>query len=93
MGGNMALNCWEVKKCGREPGGAKVAEFGVCPASTEAKYNGTNNGKNAGRYCWKIGGTLCGNQVQGNWAQKMENCLKCEFFLAVKKEEASACKV
>jgi hypothetical protein len=27
------LNCWEVKKCGREPGGVKVKELGVCPAS------------------------------------------------------------
>ena len=31
------INCWEVKKCGREPGGAKVAELGVCPASTGNK--------------------------------------------------------
>jgi len=27
------LNCWEFKKCGRQPGGPKVAELGVCPAT------------------------------------------------------------
>ena len=36
----MKLNCWQVKKCGREPGGAKVAEFGVCPAAAETALNG-----------------------------------------------------
>ena len=29
------LNCWEVKKCGREPGGKSVATLGVCPAASE----------------------------------------------------------
>jgi len=28
-------NCWEYKKCGREPGGIKVHELGVCPATVE----------------------------------------------------------
>ncbi|MGE5174112.1 MAG: two-CW domain-containing protein, partial [Betaproteobacteria bacterium] len=27
------LNCWEHKKCGRQPGGHKVAELGVCPSA------------------------------------------------------------
>jgi hypothetical protein len=28
----LPLNCWEFKKCGREAGGAKAADSGVCPA-------------------------------------------------------------
>jgi hypothetical protein len=38
------LNCWEFKKCGREPGGHKVEELGVCPATTDKEFNGVNKG-------------------------------------------------
>jgi len=46
------LNCWEVKKCGREFGGIKSQELGVCPASIQSKVDGINHGKNGGRACW-----------------------------------------
>ena len=81
------LNCWEVKKCGREPNGIKSKELGVCPAATTNEKNGVNNGINAGRICWRIAGTLCGGAVQGTFAQKAMNCSKCEFYLNVKSEE------
>jgi hypothetical protein len=81
------LNCWEVKKCGREPGGLKSAELGVCPAAIEIRLNGTNNGKNGGRSCWAITGTLCGGKIQGTFASKLGNCLTCEFYKQVEKEE------
>ena len=61
------LNCREVKKCGREPGGSKTAELGICPAAITINYNGIHEGKNGGRSCWVIAGTLCGGQVQGRW--------------------------
>ncbi|OFX27728.1 MAG: hypothetical protein A2033_03015 [Bacteroidetes bacterium GWA2_31_9] len=80
-------NCWEYKNCGREQGGAKVAELGVCPASTETKANGINNGINAGRACWAVAGTLCGGTVQGEYASKMQNCLACDFYTVVQDEE------
>ncbi len=83
----MKLNCWQFKKCGRESGGAKVAELGVCPASTETAINGTNGGKNGGRACWAVAGTLCGGQVQGSFAQKTVNCIKCDFYQQVAAEE------
>jgi len=83
----MAKNCWEAKNCGRQTGGAKTAELGVCPAASDAASNGINNGKNAGRFCWAVTGTLCGGQVQGTFAQKRLSCLSCEFFQAVKQEE------
>ena len=60
-----SLNCWEAKKCERQPGGAKVSELGVCPVTTTSKVNGVNGGKNGGRVCWAIAGTLCGGKVQG----------------------------
>lgn len=83
------LNCWNNKKCGREPGGAKVEELGVCVASTEIRANGINDGKNAGRACWAVAGTLCGGVVQGTFAMKLGNCLKCDFYKLVTKEEGS----
>lgn len=83
----MKQNCWEFKKCGREPGGAKTKDLGVCPASTESRLDGTNEGKNGGRSCWALTGTLCGGQVQGTFAAKVGNCLKCEFYQKVGQEE------
>lgn len=35
-------NCWDFKQCGRQPGGTKVIELGVCPASVETKVNGVH---------------------------------------------------
>lgn len=83
------LNCWDVKKCGREPGGAKVKELGVCQAALEPRLDGINDGKNAGRACWGVTGTLCGGKVQGTFASKMGNCLECSFYKQVQQEEGS----
>jgi hypothetical protein len=86
-GGTMATNCWEAKHCGREPGGIRVAELGTCPAATHAKANGMNHGRNGGRACWVIAGTLCGGKVQGSFAAKMVNCMECTFYKDVRLEE------
>ena len=80
-------NCWEFKKCGREPGGEKVTELGVCPAAIETRTNGVNSGKNGGRACWAISGTMCEGKVQGTYAAKIGNCLNCEFYQKVQREE------
>ncbi|KKR18007.1 MAG: hypothetical protein UU65_C0003G0013 [candidate division CPR2 bacterium GW2011_GWC1_41_48] len=77
------LNCWEEKKCGREPGGNKISEFGVCPASIEKRTNGLNDGKCGGRACWAIVGTMCNGKVQGTYAAKLGNCLNCEHYKKV----------
>ena len=80
-------NCWEVKKCGRQPGGEKVEEFGVCPAAIHGEYDGKNGGKYGGRYCWAIVGTLCHGEIQGTFAMKISNCLYCKFLKQVNEEE------
>ena len=80
-------NCWEFKKCGREPGGAKTAELGVCPAATTAKASGINGGKNGGRACWAISGTFCGGKVQGTFAAKLAGCMSCEFYKLIQSDE------
>lgn len=81
------LNCWEFKKCGREPSGEKSDELGVCPAAVEMRTDGVNRGKNGGRACWAISGTMCGGIVQGTYAAKIGNCLNCEFYQRVQREE------
>lgn len=81
------LNCWEFKKCGRQPQGSRVHELGLCPAPTEERLDGVHDGTNAGRSCWVIAGTMCGGKVQGTFAEKFNNCEQCDFYAAVKKEE------
>ena len=31
--------------------------------------------------CWQVAGTYCGGEVQGSFALKYDNCLKCEVYL------------
>ncbi len=85
--GRQKMNCWEFKKCGRQPGGNKVAELGVCPATLYTELDGAHGGRNAGRACWAIAGSLCGGKIQGTYAQKLHNCWRCEFMNRVKQEE------
>ncbi len=81
------MNCWEHKKCGRQPGGSKVADLGVCPVTTYGELDGAHGGQNAGRACWVIAGSLCGGKIQGTYAAKLNNCWRCEFMNQVKKDE------
>ncbi len=85
----MKKNCWEVMKCGREPGGKNAGEFGVCPATTDERLDTVHSGKNAGRACWVIAGTFCEGKVQGTFARKYKDCSLCEFFRQVRAEEGS----
>jgi hypothetical protein len=81
------INCWEFKKCGREPFGGKADELGVCPAAARVGADNIHDGRNGGRSCWAIAGTLCGGKVQGTFAMKFENCMNCEFYKFVLNEE------
>lgn len=82
------LNCWEFKKCGREVNGEKASELGVCPSSTYSDFDGAHGGINAGRICWTVAGTLCKGEVQGTFAQKIDNCQRCDFHIKVLNEES-----
>jgi len=84
------MNCWEFKKCERQPGGAKVAELGVCPVATATQAHGLNGGHNGGRACWVISETLCGGKVQGTFAAKMTKCMQCDFYVSVKDEQGAS---
>ena len=81
------LNCWETTKCGRERGGTHEQAMGVCPASVEGRLNEVHGGKNAGRACWVIAGTMCDGTVQGSFAKKLASCKVCGFYKQMEQEE------
>lgn len=67
----LKIPCWDFMKCGRN--GVNALK---CPAFP-----------NFGRVCWVVAGTFCEGKVQGAFAQKYEDCKKCEFYQeAVRKE-------
>lgn len=76
--------------CGREPGGERTHELGVCPAADMTDHTGINGGKNAGRFCWYVAGTLCSGNVEGTYAAKFESCLKCPFLREVVMQEGGS---
>ncbi len=82
------VNCWEHKQCGRQPGGRKSQELGICPVAVDRDFHGAHGGTNAGRACWLVAGSLCGGKVQGTYAQKLSDCWRCDFFNTVKAGEA-----
>ncbi len=86
------VNCWEHKKCGRQPGGGRISELGVCPASMEKRVDGIHGGVRGGRCCYMIAGTFCEGEVQGVYAQKLSSCRDCDFFKLLMLEEGNAKK-
>ena len=83
------INCWQFWICGREIGGINVDKLGICPAARNLKYDGVNSGDYSGRFCWAVSGTLCDAKVQGTFANKIGDCLKCPFFLDVEMQEGT----
>jgi hypothetical protein len=81
------LNCWEFKNCGRQLGGEKALELGLCPAIVELSLDGVHDGEFGGRACWVLAGTVCKGTIQGNFAEKHEECAKCDFYEYVKQQE------
>ena len=84
------LNCWETIKCGREPGGKNEQAIGVCPAAIEVRLDTVHGGKNAGRACWVIAGTMCDGTVQGSFAKKLKSCEVCLYYKQVEQEEGTS---
>jgi hypothetical protein len=54
---------------------------------TDDKYHGVNRGSASGRFCWSVVGTFCKGEVQGAFANKLTNCLKCDFMVEVTNKE------
>ena len=81
------LNCWEVQKCGREPGGARARERGVCPAAVDLALFGTNGGACAGRACWVVAGSFAPGGPSCVRARELPSCLVCAFYRRVVREQ------
>lgn len=84
------LNCWEFKKCGREPGGRLAAEKGVCPAAIFLPADGYLGGKNGGRACAYVTGTFCEDVLQGTYRDKSKNCWDCDFYRTLRHDHGAA---
>jgi hypothetical protein len=59
----------------------------VCPAAVASQADCINGGKNGGRVCWIIAGTMCAGEVAGTFAAKVGDCLACDFYGHVLREE------
>ena len=82
-------NCWEFHECGREEGGSRIKEKGICPVANANKLNNSNGGTNAGRACWVVAGTYCGGKTSGDYVNKILDCIKCDFYKEVRIEEGA----
>ncbi len=80
-------NCWEVMRCGREPGGVNAA-MGVCPAAVPGEHDGTNGGDARGRCCWMLPDVVCPSLegVEGR-GPRLRACLACTFLTGVMNDE------
>ncbi len=86
------MNCWEFKKCGKEPNGIRASKLGVCHVATCKKSDGFLGGKNAGKACayyckvFAINGT----ETQGLslhkelFNKKNCSCENCDFHKILK---------
>lgn len=90
MAGPRRGNCWEIIKCGREPGGDRVDSRGPCPAALDPMFNGVNGGDCGGRVCWAISGSFCGMDVEVDEPARPFSCFGCDFFSQVLQEEGLA---
>lgn len=81
------LNCWEFMKCERVVDGNRSIALGICPVAHNLKFDGVHGGIGAGRACWVIPETLCGDEVQGTFAHKFLKCSQCRFYAHIRSEE------
>ncbi len=81
------LNCWESRNCGREPGGIKAVQDGICPAAEAAWLDGVNRGINGGRVCWVVAGTMGSKVCNLTFSEKITDCVLCDFYQKVLLEE------
>jgi hypothetical protein len=84
------LNCWEYKKCGREPGGLNARTLGVCLSATNTSMNKINGGINGGRVCWLVAGTYGKSRAELADCIAIDttsSCYQCDFHSQVLSEE------
>lgn len=71
------MNCWEFTKCEKED---------LCQAGINRDYDGYFKGKNGGRFCSFIKEeTLCYDDEKRTTVEKLNLCMKCEFYHEIMK--------
>ena len=74
-------------KCGRNHGEGSDARKLACPTFSEERLNGIHGGRNAGRACWVVSGTICAGEIQGLFVSKLGICVMCYFYKMVRLEK------
>lgn len=82
-------NCWQFKGCRKEVRGESAEGWKPCPASTDCRLDGVHGGRNAGRCCWVVNGTMCDGTVQSFPAEKRACCGSCPFLELVRREQGT----
>ncbi|MFH2036667.1 MAG: two-CW domain-containing protein [Candidatus Zixiibacteriota bacterium] len=83
------LNCWEYHNCGMEPGGMFAdIKNNPCPIPSLFKFDGINDGRGAGRYCWMIQDKTAGGNHEFICRNSNKSCCHCPFYIRVQNEEA-----
>ncbi|MFO8051231.1 MAG: hypothetical protein R6V01_05970 [Thermoplasmatota archaeon] len=77
----MNRNCWDIKDCGRGPGGRLTGELGECPVVNYAlsKKKGVCS-------CWKVRIKDEKGRPVPNWARPEKNCLDCNVMEEVREK-------
>jgi len=83
------INCWDFKKCGREPKSARENELDICPVCLCSELDGIHGGNRGGRACWAVGGTQCGGKIRRMFVPPSLACTLCDFRRAVLNGERS----
>jgi len=78
------LNCWDFVQCRQGPDSPKP-----CAVATDLASDGVNGGRNGGRLCWAVVGSLSGNERPFGCAHNTD-CLACDFFHLVKSEQGDS---
>ncbi|MBF0136685.1 MAG: hypothetical protein HQL65_10625 [Magnetococcales bacterium] len=73
------INCWEFNQCGKEE---------YCLAGTSDSFDGFFGGKNGGRFCAFIEGTLCKDDTPRRDSDKLKMCSHCPFYEILLKDVA-----
>jgi hypothetical protein len=84
---NVKKNCWDHFGCGREVGGDRADELGVCQAAVIGSGSPGNGEDHDGRFCRVAGITRCAGALQRTFAGKITDCIMCEFYEIVQGEE------
>ena len=82
------INCWECRNCGMEPGGIFARIYGPCPvAANSMKYDGINDGRGAGRTCWRFLQENSRGLERQVCRFGRSSCVECAFYRRVHNEE------